>query len=358
MQNLELSTSVTLEALGWQPWFAERLPADWTQIGQLGRVVIAYRDRVRVCLPGGDVEARFRKSAQRDTALPAVGDWILLSHDARREKHFVEHILPRKTAFSRRAAGSAATEQVIAANVDTVFLVESLESVNPRRLERVLVVAWASGAHPVVLVNKADLHKDSSERLRQIQDVAHGVTVHTISAKFDVNLDVLAPYCQIGQTIALIGSSGAGKSTLANRLVGADVARTGEIRGNDLRGRHTTTHRELIQMPRGGLIIDTPGLREIQLWDARGGVEQAFPDIETLAGQCRFRDCRHTTDVGCAVTAAIAAGELDPIRLDRYHKLGSELRQIEAQVDQQARLQSKQQTKATQRHRRTIATRN
>ncbi|MFN0072244.1 MAG: ribosome small subunit-dependent GTPase A [Chloroflexota bacterium] len=346
LDGAQVVNTTSLEELGWQPWFAQDLPVDWSERFRLGRVAMVARDRIQAFSLDGDIEARYRISTHGEAQLPAVGDWVLLSMDAADAEIAVKRILPRRTSFSRGAAGNVTVEQVVAANVDTVFLVESLETLNPRRLERALVAAWSSGARPVILVNKADLAGGSDAPIRDAERVGHGVPVHPISAKFDADLTALIPYCRLGQTIALIGSSGAGKSTLVNRLVGSDVARTGEVRGADRRGRHTTTHRELIRMPHGGLIIDTPGLRELQLWDARGGVARAFNDVEALAGRCRFRDCRHASDDGCAVREAIDVGLLDPKRLASYQKLVQELTQLEARVDERARTHGRQKPKA------------
>jgi ribosome biogenesis GTPase len=218
--------------------------------------------------------------------------------------------------------------------VDTVFLVMGLDGdYSPRRIERALVLAWESGAEPVVLLNKADLCDDIDARRAEIESVAPGVPVRVIAAKPGEGLDALSPWLVAGRTVALLGSSGVGKSTLVNRLLGREKQRIREVLAADQRGRHTTTHRELILLPGGALLLDTPGLREIQLWSDGGGFEAAFEDVQAWARACRFRDCGHRGEPGCAVQAAVDAGELAVSRLQSYHKLGAELRALEVRED-------------------------
>ncbi len=342
------STILTLEDLGWQPWFAEHLPVEAPDKLSLGRVSIGYRDQVRLITIQGEHNARFGAGLSRD-GLPAVGDWVLISPRSESSEAAVQVVLPRRTSFSRKTTGDAAVEQVVAANVDTVFLVEPCPALNPRRLERTLVAAWSSGARPVIILSKSDLVADDDVQRHKAERIGHGVPVLVISTLVDSGLDAVLEYCQRGQTIALIGSSGAGKSTLVNRLVGSEVARTGAVRKHDGRGRHTTSHRELIRLPHGGLIIDTPGLRELQLWDAHEGIVRAFDDIETLAQQCRFRDCSHGTEADCAVRLAVEIGSLDSKRLRSYQKLNRELQHVESKFDQRLRDQTKQRDRVIHR---------
>jgi ribosome biogenesis GTPase len=252
-----------------------------------------------------------------------VGDWVAAALVAGEEKAVIEALLPRRTAFTRSDPWSDA-EEVVAANVDTVLVVTAVgRDFSPRRLERYLAAAHESGADPVVLVNKADLA--DSPPVDEARAAAPGVPVHVVSAKTGAGLEQLEPYLGPGRTVALLGSSGVGKSTLANRLAGTDLA-TGEVR-EDERGRHTTTRRQLVLLPAGGLLLDTPGLRELQLSGA--DLDETFPEIAELASQCRFRNCSHSHEPGCAVLAAVEAGDLPPERHASYVKLAAELAELE-----------------------------
>jgi ribosome biogenesis GTPase len=327
-----------LEELGWGPFFAEA----WSALASDGRVparvVVAHARTLRVRGGGGellaDTSGRLRHDALGPEELPAVGDWVALERDSGRGRPVVHAVLPRRTAFVRRAAGDHTVQQVLAANVDTVFLVMGLDrDYNPRRIERALVLAWESGADPVVLLNKADLCADVETRRSEIEAAAPGVPVRVIAAKPGEGLEALQPWLQRGRTVALLGSSGVGKSTLVNRLLGEDRQKTRAVRESDQRGRHTTTHRELVILPAGGLLLDTPGLREIQLWASEEGLASAFGDIEALAPGCRFRDCAHDAEPGCAVRMAVGEGKLPEERLASYRKLRAELRSREIRDD-------------------------
>jgi ribosome biogenesis GTPase len=247
----------------------------------------------------------------------------------------VQAVLPRRTAFVRRAAGERTVAQVLAANVDTAFLVMGLDGdYNLRRIERALVLAWESGASPVVLLNKADVCDDVDRRRAETEAVAQGVPVRVLAAKAGQGLERLAPWLVPGQTVVLLGSSGVGKSTIVNRLLGREKQRTREVLAADQRGRHTTTHRELVVLPGGALLIDTPGLRELQLWSDDGaGLDAVFGDVHELASACRFTNCRHASEPGCAVRAAVEEGRLDPARLDSFRRLQAELRALEIRED-------------------------
>jgi ribosome biogenesis GTPase len=257
--------------------------------------------------------------------LPVVGDWVAITARPADHAATIHGVLPRRTCFIRRAAGGAA-EQIIAANVDVAFLATSVNAdLNPRRLERYLAAAWASGATPVVVLTKSDLTADAQAAVAAVEQVALGVTVLAVSAATGAGLAELAAYLRPGRTCVVVGSSGVGKSTLVNTLAGTRLMATGEIRQQDARGRHTTTHRELFLLPGGALLLDTPGMREFGLTDAPDGLDAVFDDIAALAATCRFSDCSHGTEPGCAVRGAIDAGTLDAARWKSYGKLQREL---------------------------------
>jgi ribosome biogenesis GTPase len=255
----------------------------------------------------------------------------------------IASILPRRSAFIRKNAGQDSTEQVLAANVDAAFLLAGLDDdFSLRRLERYITIAWESGAMPIIVLTKADLTPDVAEAVLAVETVAIGVPVHPISNVTGDGLAALDPYLQPGQTVVLLGSSGVGKSTLLNRLAGAEVMLTREVAA-DGTGRHTTTHRELVQLPRGGMVIDTPGLRELQFWE--GDLTAAFEDLEALALECKFRNCAHISEPGCAVQAAVDNGALELDRLRSWRKLQRELEAIAARTDTRLRIARKKRWK-------------
>jgi ribosome biogenesis GTPase len=284
-----------------------------------------------------------------DAELPAVGDWVAARRLEGERKAVIEVVLPRRTAFSRKEAWRRTAEQVVAANVDTVFLMASLgPDLNARRLERYLVAAWESGAAPAIVLTKADLEPDPAAALLSVEAVAFGVPVHVVSAVTGEGLDELEAYRSRGRTVALLGSSGVGKSTLANRLAGREVLAVRELRA-DGRGRHTTTHRELVPLPGGGLLIDTPGMRELQLWAGEESLDGAFEDVAELAAECRFTDCAHDREPGCAVHAALAEGSLPPERWESYRKLQRELRFLAIRRDKAAQAEERRRRRTRQR---------
>jgi ribosome biogenesis GTPase len=265
----------------------------------------------------------------------------------------IDALLPRRSRFSRKVAGETTEEQVVAANIDTVFLVSGLDhDFNLRRIERYLTTAWDGGARPVIILNKADLATDLPAAIAQVEAVACGAPIHAMSSKRGDGVEVLGAYLAPGQTCAFLGSSGVGKSTLVNRLRGDERQRTAEVRASDSRGRHTTTNRELLELPGGGLLIDTPGMREMQLWE--GSLEDAFADIHALATGCHFRDCRHTTEPRCAVVAASEHGGLDPARLESYRRLQRELDLHARRQDELLMLQDKKKNKVIHKAMRTV----
>ena len=293
----------------------------------VGRITLQekgmYRIRTSIGEENALVSGKFQFDAQSPSDYPAVGDYVMVNC-ADPDTAIIHQVLPRKSLFVRKAAGTSKTEQVVAANIDTVFLCMSLNNdFNLRRLERYLAVAWESGADPVVVLTKADLCADLPQKQREVGAIAMGVEILTTSAMESDGYRQIMPYITEGRTVAFVGSSGVGKSTLINRLLGEERLATDGLR-NDDKGHHTTTHRELLVLPNGAMVIDTPGMRELGMWDAASGVGQTFGDIEELAARCRFRNCSHLGEPGCAVRVAIRSGELDSGRWQSYQKLKNE----------------------------------
>ena len=312
------------DRLGWNSFFANQLTDEDARL-QWARVVEEQRGAYRI---DGDadgwaeVSGRFRHDTAHPGDFPAVGDWVGV------DRNIIHRRLNRRCAMSRAAAGRAAAEQVVAANVDTVFLVTAFgQDLNPRRLERYLTMVWDGGAVPVVVVNKSDLAGDAGGEREAIASRLPGVDVVAISAIADSGeggLESLQPYLVPASTVALVGSSGVGKSTVINRLLGRDALRVGAISEADGRGQHTTTARQLVELPGGALLVDTPGMRELKPWTDTAAVDAAFDDIAVLAAGCRFGDCAHESEPGCQVLEAVAAGRLDRDRLEHYRRLGRE----------------------------------
>jgi len=294
----------------------------------IGRILSQEKGVYRVICEEGDfsaeVSGKFRYHATTASDYPAVGDFVMLDTGEYDGRAIIHHVLPRKSSFVRKAAGESRQDQVVAANIDTVFLCMSLnQDFNLRRLERYLSIGWDSGAFPVVVLTKSDLCEDITHALSQVESIALGVDVVVTTALEESGISQVRPYITEGKTVAFIGSSGVGKSTLINRLLGEEKLLTNGLR-NDDKGRHTTTHRELFLLSNGGMVIDTPGMRELGMWDSGDGIDRTFSDIETLANSCRFHDCTHTSEPGCAVRAAIKNGTLSEERYHSYEKLNAE----------------------------------
>lgn len=348
------TTPVDLTIYGWDAGWETAFRPYAAQGLTPARVAIEYNHLLRLYTTSGDVRAqhsgKLLHSAAGRHAMAAVGDWVAIRRTPGERTAVIEAILPRRTHFSRKAAGELTEQQVVAANLDVVFIVMGLDrDYNPRRLERYLVLVQDSGARPQVLLSKADLVADVAPRIAECQAVAPGADVYAVSVRDGRGLDRVRDALLAGQTGALLGSSGAGKSTLINHLLGSEVLATGAVRASDQRGRHTTRHRQLVPLPGGGLLIDTPGMRELQLWTAPETTTTSFEDIDALAPGCHFSDCRHRSEPRCAVRAAVDEGRLDAARLESFHKLQDETRALEARQDVRGRIVERAQGKILSR---------
>lgn len=329
---------MSLSRWGWNSYFE----AMW-QEGDRGkavpaRVIAQQRKFWRVSGEFGECLAeamgKLRLAADEGADWPAAGDWVAVELRDANGSALIREVLPRRSRFVRKSPGKKVEEQVIASNVDTVLLVCALDGdFNPRRVERYLAQCWESGARPVIVLNKVDTCAEAHEKALEMEHVAPGTTVCVVSATTGQGVEELGPFLKRGETLALLGSSGVGKSTLANRLLGQSRQEVQVVRESDGRGRHTTTVRELLLLPGGALLMDTPGLRELQLWDAEEGLAQTFADIDALAEKCRFTDCRHEGEPSCAVQAAVSAGRLDAARLENLRKLEREQEFLRQKAD-------------------------
>jgi len=343
---------MSLEDYGWDQFFSASFDAQKNPDHIPGRVTFANRGIYVVQTGQHELQARMagklrQATATGDATVPVVGDWIA-GKGTGDGSMIIQTVLGRKSLLSRKDPGRPTTEQAVAANVDTVFLVMGLDAnFNLRRMERLLAMTYESGASPVILLNKTDVAGDRVEQALEVESIAPGVPVFNVSARTGHGLEELSSFLRRrGRTIAFVGSSGVGKSTLINRLFQGEVMRTQAVRETDGRGRHTTSHRELFKHPEGALLIDNPGLREIQLWCSEEAVSDAFSEIASLSAHCRFRDCTHTSEPACAVKEAAENGTLAPDRLESYRKLSRELRYLELKQDEGAQRAQKQRWRA------------
>jgi len=317
---------------------------DETNQGSMpARIVADYGQKVRVITPLGELLANRPSSHQLMEHGLAAGDWVAVHLINANTEAVIENVLPRMTKFSRAAAGIEVKEQIVASNVDTIFLIQSLnKDFNMRRLERYLIASWESGAVPVIVLTKSDLCEDVALKISKVEETAPGVEIYAVSNLTGEGIDLLSKYISAGKTIALLGSSGVGKSTLVNTLTGTQVLKTQDIREDDSKGRHTTTHRELVKLPQGGLILDTPGMRSLSLWEAEEGMEKMFGEIEVLIKSCRFNDCKHQNEPGCAIREGLRKGTIDANKWQSWLKLQKEIRHLEAKKDNKLKAIEKQ----------------
>jgi len=342
--------SFDLNQLGWDAEWA-RVFAPYAADGLIpARVAIEFNYLYRLYAETGELAAqhagRMRHHAEGRENRSAVGDWVAALPTPGEASATIEAVLPRRSRFSRKMAGETTEEQIVATNIDTVFLVMGLDGdYNPRRLERYLLMAHESGARPVVLLNKSDVADQLPAVLDEIGGLAVGIPVHAISARDRSGIEVIQDYLGPGRTGALLGSSGVGKSTIVNALMGEEMLKTNDVRASDSRGRHTTRHRHLILLGSRGLLIDTPGMRELQLWTQSESGRETFEDVEGLAASCHFTDCQHREEPRCAVKQAVTDGTLTAERLDNYQKLQDEMRSLGVRKDARAQIDEKRKMK-------------
>jgi ribosome biogenesis GTPase / thiamine phosphate phosphatase len=351
-EDIEDNEIVNLANLGWNSVFEKHFKALNIPDAIFARVISESKNSFLIHngldTLQAEIAGKMRYENNIVSSYPVVGDWAAVKKVTNESKGVILSVLPRKSKFSRKTAGERTEEQIVSANIDTVFIVSGLDgkrNFNVRRIERYLTLAWNSGAAPVIILNKVDLCTDVEALIQEVENIAPGIPVHAVSATEVIGIDALRQYLTVGNTAAFLGSSGAGKSSIINSLLGEEKQKTGDVRQDDGLGRHTTTRRELIILTSGGMVIDTPGMREIQMWADEGDMDGVFQDIERLAENCRFSDCSHRSEPGCAVKAAIENGELDSKRLESYHKLQNEVNYLAFREEQNTRLYEKQKWK-------------
>ncbi len=336
--------------LGWNSFFERHFEQFRNQGMVPARITQEHKELYFIYSQHGELSARIsgklRHGVKSRVELPAVGDWVAVQARPDERTASILALLPRKSSFSRKAvlsggmpdSGGKTEQQVLSANVDTVFLVCGLDSdFNLRRIERYLTVGWDSGANPVIILNKADLCSDIDKKIAEVESIAFGVPIHPVSATKNQGLENLKKYLSRGKTAVLLGSSGVGKSSIINKMLGVESLKVREVREYDSRGRHTTASRQMILLPDGGIVIDTPGMRELALWNNEQGLDRTFSDIAKLALRCRFRDCSHQTEPGCSVREALKDGTLNANRYRNYLKLQKELKHLALRQDTKAR---------------------
>lgn len=339
-----------LKSFGWNDFFE----ANFSEFKEKGfspaRVAVEHRNYYELYSEFGELNAdksgKLFYNSEEGNILPAVGDWVVIKKIPNEEKALIEAVLPRKTKFSRKRAGDKTEEQIVAANIDTAFILSSLnQDLNPRRIERYLTLAWDNNVMPVIVLNKADLCEFIDGFISEVEEISAGTPIHAVSALNNDGIEELQKYFEGNKTVAVIGSSGVGKSTLINTLCDWTKMKVSDISLYKDKGRHTTSHRELTIVPTGGIIIDTPGMREIQLWEGGEGLAETFEDIEALMLQCKFSDCKHESEPGCAVKEALNKGEIDLARLKSYKKLLNEVKYFENRQNKKAQITEKKKWK-------------